>query len=284
MKSPYHAGNSGDGKGLILSLLIVTSLILLGFSERASVEKPKSYGLSLLAFFQGASQSTISFFTDSFNSIGELKALKENYEKTQKLLENYAGVERELESLRAENRLLKEQLDFSSEVEYRNVSAKIIGKEPENFFSSFVINKGTRDGLKRDMAVVAYDNGLYGLVGKVEETGVNSSIVIPITNSQCFVAARLQKSRNEGLVNGLQGNGNSLVMKYVNKKAYGMISQGELVLTSGMKSLYPQGVFIGRVETMAFEDYDTSMELTLTPIIDISRIEYVFVLTEDVHD
>ena len=131
-----------------------------------------------------------------------MKVLKDNYDEALLLLENYAGVERELESLRTENALLKEQLDFSREMEYRNISAKIIGKEPENFFSSFIINKGTMDGIGPDMAVVAYDRGLFGLVGKVEESGLNSSIVIPITNSQCFVASRLQKSRLEGLVSG----------------------------------------------------------------------------------
>ncbi len=283
MMSAYQRGSRGDGKGLILALLVVTSLILLGFSERTSVERPKSYGLTFLSFFQGVTHNTLSLFVDTFNSIGELKELKKNYEQALLLLENYAGVERELESLRGENLLLKEQLDFSREISYRNISAKIIGKEPDNFFASFVINKGTKDGIRQDMAVVAYDNGLFGLVGKVEETGINSSIVIPITNSQCFVAARMQKSRNEGLVSGLQ-NVNSLSMKYVNKKALGEIARGDLVLTSGMKSLYPPGLFIGRVDDISFEEYDTSMDLTLTPIIDISKIEYVFVLTEDRND
>ena len=274
-------GRRGDGKGAVLAVLLTASLLMLSLSEGTSVDKPKSYVLSFLSFFQEIFFNSISLVGDTFNSIGELKELKDNYDEALLLLENYAGVERELESLRTENTLLKEQLDFSREMEYRNISAKIIGKEPENFFSSFIINKGTRDGIGPDMAVVAYDRGLFGLVGKVEESGLNSSIVIPITNSQCFVASRLQKSRLEGLVSGTNRNSDNLVMKYVSKKAAGELSERELVVTSGMQSLYPPGLFIGRVVGFYSEEYDTSMELSLDPIIDMSRVEYVFVLTEE---
>lgn len=274
--------SKGDGKGLILVLLIVISLLLIGFSEGTSVDKPRSYGLSFLSLFQNGINNSISLVKNTFNSIGELRRLNENYQETLLLLENYAGLERELESLRSENSLLKEQLDFSRELKYVNISAKIIGKEPENFFSSFVVNKGRRDGIAGDMAVIAYDHGLFGLVGKVEETGLNSSIVIPITNSQCFVAARLQNSRHEGLVNGANDQSGELTMNYVNKRALSEISADELVITSGMKSLYPSGLFIGRVTSIFSEEYDTSMELSLEPIIDMSRVEYVFILKEEI--
>jgi rod shape-determining protein MreC len=274
----------GDGKGIILILLVISSFILIGLSEETSVEKPRSYGLSFLSFFQNLVNNSLTFLGNTFNSIGELRELKYNYEEALKLLENYAGVERELESLRSENSLLKEQMKVSSEMKFKNISSKIIGKEPDNFFSSFIIDKGSLDGIKKDMAVVAYDKGLFGLVGKVEEAGFNSSIVIPITNSQCFVAGRLQKSRNEGLINGKNDNSGNLNMNYVNKRALEDISLNELVITSGMKSLYPAGLFIGRVSTIFSEEYDTSLELELEPVIDMSRIEYVFVMIEDSND
>ena len=70
-------------------------------------------------------------------------------------------------------------------------------------------------------------------------------------------------------------------MKYVSKKAAGELSERELVVTSGMQSLYPPGLFIGRVVDFYSEEYDTSMELSLDPIIDMSRVEYVFVLAEE---
>jgi rod shape-determining protein MreC len=270
-----------DGKGILLTVLLIISLIFISFSDKTSVDKPRSYGLSFLSLFQEIFQRSIMTVGTTFNSIGELSELRDNYREALLLLENYAGVERELESLRRENELLKKQLDFSREMKYKNVSAQIIGKDPENFFSSFVINKGTMDGIYPDMAVVAYDHGLFGLVGKVEEAGINASIVIPITNNQCFVAARLQNSRNEGLVCGSGIGSSDLRMKYVNKKADDNKLNNELVVTSGMRSLYPPGLFIGRITGSYSEEYDTSMELTLNPIIDMSRIEYVFILTEE---
>lgn len=276
--------NRGDGKGLILIILIIICLFFIGVSDRSSVERPKSYGLSFLSFFQKVSHDSIGMISNTFNSIGELKELKVNYEETLQLLQGYAGVERELESLRSENTLLKEQLNISSEIPYKNISARIIGKEPANYFTSFVIDKGFKDGLSKNMAVVAFDHGLFGLVGKVEEVGINSSIIIPITNSQCFVAARLQSNRYEGLVSGTNSNEDNLIMEYVSKRALSETKINELIITSGMRSLYPPGLFIGRVISISSEEYDTSMELKIKPIIDTSHIEYVFVLAEDKND
>lgn len=274
----------GDGKGLIYIVFIAVSFILIGISDNSRVDKPRNYGLSFLAFFQNIINGTSSFIGDTFNSIAELKEMKKNYEDALGLLENYAGLERELESLRIENALLKEQIDFSQELTFSNVSAKIIGKDPENFYSSFIVNRGSSDGIAKNMAVVAYNKGLFGLVGKVEEVGVNSSIIIPITNSQCFVAARLQNSRIEGLVNGSNDNSGSLIMNYVNKRVFSEISKNELVVTSGMKSLYPPGLFIGRVKNIVSREYDTSLELEMTPIIDLNRLEYVFIMLDSANE
>jgi rod shape-determining protein MreC len=86
------------------------------------------------------------------------------------------------------------------------------------------------------------------------------------------------------LINGKNDNSGNLNMNYVNKRALEDISLNELVITSGMKSLYPAGLFIGRVSTIFSEEYDTSLELELEPVIDMSRIEYVFVMIEDSND
>ncbi|MDC7221452.1 MAG: rod shape-determining protein MreC [Spirochaetales bacterium] len=276
-----NRGQKRDGRGILLIILLVISLFLLSLSDKTTVEKPKSYGLTFLSFFQNIIHNSFSLVGDTFNSIGELRELRHNYNDALVSLENYAGLERELERLRSENQLLREQLDFSHEMDYRNVSARIIGKDPANFYNSFVINKGSRDGILHDMAVVAYDRGMFGLVGKVEEVGINSSIIIPITNSQCFVAAKLRNSRYEGLVSGSNGISDDLIMEYVNKKAEFSTIMGEPVVTSGLKSLYPPELFIGRITDYSAEEYDTSMELTLEPVIDLSQIEYVFVLTEE---
>jgi rod shape-determining protein MreC len=94
------------------------------------------------------------------------------------------------------------------------------------------------------------------------------------------VGARLLTSHYEGLVNG--SGDESVTMKYVKRYARSNIRYGDIVVTSGMKSLYPSGIFIGAVKAIHAREYDTSLELELEPVIDFSRLEYVFVLKGEV--
>ena len=128
------------------------------------------------------------------------------------------------------------------------------------------------------MPVIAFQQGFQGLVGKVFEAGPISAKVMPVTDTACFVASRMKDSRYEGLVSGAGIGKENLVMTYVQKRAKDEIQFGDLVITSGMGSIYPKGIFIGRVKKISAPEWKTSLELELEPIIDFSRLEYVVVL------
>ena len=237
--------------------------------------------MAVLSVFQKAVYGTVSWFSGTVNSINELKNLKKEYDKTLAKLNEYETMDKNIVEIRKENALLKEQLDFSRDFEISHVPAEIIAKDPVNLFSSFMINKGKRHGIRKGMPVTAYQNGIIGLVGKVIEAGYGSSIIIPIYDSTSFVASRFQETRYEGLINGLGGNDRNLIMNYVKKTATSEIHNNDLIITSGMKSLYPKGIYIGRVQSITSREYNTSLEIEVAPVIDFSRLEYIFVLTEN---
>ena len=93
-----------------------------------------------------------------------------------------------------------------------------------------------------------------------------------------YVASRLQKNRFEGLVEGRGNENGELIMRYVRKSAGSSIGMNDLIVTSGMQSLYPSGIVIGRVKEVRARDYATSLELILQPVVNVSQVEYVFVL------
>ncbi len=145
-----------------------------------------------------------------------------------------------------------------------------------------MVNKGSVDGVKRDMAVIAYQNGLQGLVGKVVLVNKYTSTVKPILDSSLYIAAMFQKSRYTGLISGdSEDNSEYLIMKYINKEAMNYIEYGDLVITSGLGGVYPKGIHIGRVRKIEAKTYQTSMEAYIEPIIDFSRLEYVFILEKE---
>ena len=130
------------------------------------------------------------------------------------------------------------------------------------------------------MPVIAFQGTNMALVGKILQVGKASSIIIPVYDYRCYVAAKLELSRHRGVVNGQGSEDSPLIMKYVKKSAKGDIGIGDKIVTSGLddSSLFPKNIPIGFVSKIEVFDYETSLELSIEPIIDFSRLEYVFVL------
>ncbi len=271
-------------KGVTFAVLIVISFLFLMFSTKSVVLKPKEIGLSFFSLFQTAFTKTGGWISSTVNSIGELNRLKAEYDKAKERLRNFDLMERDNLNLKQENLRLKEQLGFKESLQYRHITAEVIGKDPENLYSTIVINKGSRDGIKKDMPVIAYQDGFQGLVGKTMNVGINATAVLPLYDRACFVSARFHRSRYEGIINGMGISDEKLIMRYIKKRAKNEIQYGDLIVTSGLNSLYPKDIYIGRVKGISAKEYDTSLEVELEPIIDFSKLEYVFVIGSEVDE
>jgi rod shape-determining protein MreC len=115
-------------------------------------------------------------------------------------------------------------------------------------------------------------------VGKVITVGSDYCTVIPLFNSSSYVAGRLERSRYDGLISG-QGEGyNLLIMQNISKDALMQIKYGDMVMTSGLGQVYPKGIYIGQVRTIKSQGFESSIELEIEPIIDLSRLEYVVII------
>jgi rod shape-determining protein MreC len=135
--------------------------------------------------------------------------------------------------------------------------------------------------MRRDLPVVAVQEGSQGLVGRIQTVGRSSAIVVPLFDSSNYVAARLQESRYEGLVHGTPSRDGTLTMRYVSSQARSSVEYGDTVVTSGMNSIYPRGIRIGRVTSVQAKPYETSLQLTIEPIVEFAKLEYVFVITPE---
>ena len=256
---------------LVLVVISVTMLVCSAFSDISF--KPKQIGLDFFSLFQRGIVNTGKFFSQSFNSIAELRILKREYKE---LLDQYAEYEQmkhNYATLESENAELKKQLGYLEKDDISKVSAKVIGGSADNFYESIIINQGRNKGIKKDMPVIAYVDGYQSLVGKVMEVGEFSSVVRPITDHTLYVPAILQKLRYRGLVNGN-------VMDFVKKEAGSRINCGDIVVTSGFNGGYPENLFIGKVKSIASKDFETSLKLKLEFFVDFHRLEYVFVLKQ----
>jgi rod shape-determining protein MreC len=207
-----------------------------------------------------------------------------------KKIEESETLRTDIVELQKENQQLRELLNFSERITYNNLPARVIGKDPGNLFATITLNKGKKHGVRADMPVVAVqdhsleENDLLrniGLVGKVLHAGMFTSVVQPLFDRNYYAAARLQRTRYEGLVEGSGRNDLDVTMRYVNKDARNYLRHGDLVITSGMNSIYPKGIHIGTVSIIHGKPYETSLDLQIDPAIDFSRLEYVFILEMD---
>jgi rod shape-determining protein MreC len=264
--------------GVTFALLLLVCVLLILFSNRNFVLKPKQAGQSIMVVFQITVHSISEWFSGTWNSIGELKKIREELEQARSRLLEFERASRDLSELRRENEALREQLGFARSLPVRYISGEVIARDPGSQFSTIMVNRGRHQGVRKGMPVVAFQGGLQGLVGKVQMVNLLTCAVQPITDPNSYVAARLQGSRYDGLVSGSPLPSGNLLMTYVRKLALSDIQYGELVVTSGMGRLYPAGIHIGRIREMTAKGHEASLELEVEPIVEFSRLEYVFIL------
>ena len=273
-------GEGGIRPEAVLAILLILSILMIIFSGVMRERTGREWGTRALLSVQRSLGRATESVKEGFGSLRRLREMRVQYESALERLGEYQGLERNYLDLQRENDELKRQLGYSSGMELNNVPARIVAGDPSNLFSTLTIDAGRGQGVEVGMAVTAFQDGFFGLVGKVVSVDGRSSQVRPLIDPDHYVAARLHSQRYDGLVGGRGGSGGELLMRYVQKRAGADIGVHDLVVTSGMQSLYPPGIYIGRVEEVRSKEYDTSLELVLRPIIDIRRTEYVFVVKE----
>jgi rod shape-determining protein MreC len=268
-------------KGATLAALVLASFLCLLVSNRAVVIKPKEIGLSVAGFFQKGFTGFFGWFGDTAGSIRQLRATREQLAAAEARLQEMDQVTREILELRRQNAALKDQLDFAQTLAPARIAAEVIARDTDNLFSTLTINKGSRQGVVKGMPVVAWQNDMEGLVGKVVLVGPGSSEVLPLYDPECMVSSRVDSTRDEGLVAGQGKERGTILMSYVKKTAKDQIDYGDLVVTSGLGGLYPKGINIGRIRDIAAPTYETSLELQVQPIVDFDRLEYLFLINPE---
>ena len=264
---------------LLIGLLLISNIVL-NFSGGGFILNLKKIGFSAFSTVEKGVHFVVHGISESFNSVKELKRLKKDYNELVLKLENYEKMQRSNADIRKENERLREQLDFSISMDEQNFPAQIISRDFDNVYAYLTIDKGSVNGIRKNMPVVAYQNGSQGLVGKVVQVGTCTSQSMPVYNMDYIVSARIQNSRDLGLVNGNGSQDNPLLMQHIRKKVADELSYGDIVVTSGENDNYLKDIPIGTISKIISLDYNSSLNIELTPIIDFSRLENVIVVNQ----
>ena len=264
----------------LLVIYLLAGGLFLAFSSGGFVLNFKQIGFSVISSLDKGVNFVADGFKNTFNAVGELRKLRKDYNDLVLKLENYEEMQRSNADIRKENARLKEQLDFALSLDEKNIPAQIIARDLDNAFTYLTINKGSVNGIKKNMPVIAFQNGNQGLVGKVVQVGTFTSQIMPIYNINNIVSARIQNSRDLGLVNGLGSQDQPLLMQYIRKSVVDELSFGDIVVTSGENDNYMRDIAIGTISKITTLDYNSSLNIELIPIIDFARLENVVVVNQ----
>ena len=240
----------------VFAVLTIISFTSLFISTRSLMLSFRDAGLSVFSGLRGVVYDLSSLVSRTVLSVQELAKLREEYAQALERLAYYERLERGTAQVIQENNRLREQLDFSQNIDYRHIPAKLIARDPDNLFSALVINKGRRAGVERDMAVIAWQNGNQALVGKVILVRDYESLIMPLYDKSLLVASRFSDSRYEGITEGQGGSESLLRMRFIPKPARDEINRGDLVITSGMGGVYPPDISIGRISNIFFNEHE----------------------------
>ncbi len=185
---------------------------------------------------------------------------------------------RKVELLEKENQRLTELLGVSeSYPEYEQVTARVISKDPTNWYDTFIVDKGTDDGIQPNMVVVTRG----GLVGKVVECSASYSKVVSIIDEFSSVSGVVTRNDALGFVKGdseLESDG---LVKMECFDIDADVMEGDEIVTSHLSSIYPKGIPIGYVKEVYTDTRGLSKYAKIVPYVDFNDIQEVIILKED---
>lgn len=259
---------------IVLVVVVILVAVLLSAMATGTMQRLQAGFLGLVSPFLKLGSGV----QQQFGAMGKVKTLdqleKENAElnSSNKRLQAENQILRDME---AEVNRLRDSLGYVKNSEFKLVAARVISRDASTWWNTIKINRGFEDGLKSDQPVLTDQ----GLVGKTTTVGKNEAIVLLVTDETCRVAAKVEGSREQGIISGLRAQSNSdpgqLQLNFLSKNAD--LQPGQKIYTAGVSGgVFPSGILIGEVQGFSRRPLDG--QAIVNPVVDLPSLEDVFVV------
>lgn len=182
--------------------------------------------------------------------------------------------EKSAAQFRKENERLNSLLELKNEMKkYDTVAAKVVSYEPNNWYDTIVINKGTASGIKKDDIVISPD----GVVGKISDVGVNWAHISSILSADNAIGTIVSRTGEIAVTEGDKELSEQKLCKLTFVNAGAQISAGDFLETSGAVGLYPAGLSIGTVKETTIDANGTKYAI-VEPGVKFDQLYEVLVI------
>lgn len=232
-------------------------------------------------------------FEKSISQIGTfLLGVRDTFREKKELLTENADLKAEIDNLTTQNnKLIQDQTELvrlkelykldGEYSDYPKLAASIISKDPGNWYDTFMINKGSADGIRIDNNVIAGK----GLVGIVTEVGPHWATVRSIIDDSSNVSAMTVSTSDNCVVQGdleLIDEGKLSFHQLYDQE--GRVTVGERIVTSNISEKYVEGLFIGYVSEIAQDSNNLTKTGHIVTPVDFRHLREVFVITANKQD
>lgn len=243
-----------------------------------------TYNENLFSYIMNMTMVPIqSFFSDMCKSADEVIPKLKNTQEMEQEISDLKLEVRKLRSLTADYYDIKKQNEqYSKYLELKKertdlkfVTALAIGRDPEELFYGFTINRGTESGVSEGDCVIT-ENGLVGCVYQAEE---NASRVRTILSPDIKIGAYDNISGDGGVISGnieLSDQGLTSLMLIQSQNS---IKEGDIITSAGLSGMYPKSLKVGRVKSVKFDSLNSNNYAIVEPFENIKNVRDVLVIT-----
>lgn len=258
---------------LLVSIIILVALIGFSLKEREKLSWAEQFVKDTASWAQTIVSRPAIYVAGFFENVKDLQNTYEENKELKGRLDQLAMLEADVQRLKDENEKLQTILDKKGDLsKYEPIQATVIARNPDRWEETLIINKGEKDGLKKDMAVITAG----GLIGKVKNTSNLSASVQLLSSTD--PANRISAVINEkiyGTIEGYDTKKKLLLLKRIPYDA--KIKKGEIVTTSGLGGVFPSGLPVGVVEEVVPDEFGLNQTAYVKPGADFYDIEHVMV-------
>lgn len=261
----------------IVIALLLGNFILMAFDARdrhSNQSVLRVWGQVVADFVQSPVTTVSSSVNNYFQSFATLRtAQSENDALKQRVQELEVEIQQK-ENLADENQRLKSLLELKEQSKYKILTARIIGRDPSAWFNSSMIDRGSLDGVKLNMAVVT-NGGLVGRVTAVSPLTAQIDLITKEKSGLGGVVGELGTSNALGVIVG-SGKKELLEMNYVPGSVE--VKIGDLVYTTGQDGIYPPGLKLGEIVEVVSGSATVSHKILIRPSANLSSMQEIGVL------
>ncbi|MDD7643365.1 MAG: rod shape-determining protein MreC [bacterium] len=272
--------NTIPAKYILLVLTLVCFLVMLGSFVLGWTAGPVGTAASYVFIPMQKGLTTVGNWIS--DKTYELASLKDVMKENEQLKVQVDELTDELNTLKLEQydtEDLRELLALDTGYsEYNKLSASVIGKDAGNWFDTFLIDKGEKDGVAVGMNVITG----RGLAGIITEVGPNYSKVRCIIDDTSSVSGMVLSTSDNCIVKGdLQTMDERQMITFSNlKDTEGKVAVGDQVVTSYISSEYVQGLLIGYISEIHVNPNNLTKSGLITPVVDFEHVKHVLVITD----